>query len=303
MGAARTLAVGIDLDDLRYYRGIHSLPAGPDTPVIFEVALPRFLSLCDRVGVRATLFAIADDLRWPAAAAALRAAAEAGHEVASHSLEHRYDLSRLAPAAIATDIDTARLRLSDAAGREVVGFRAPGYNLTDTLLSALARTGHRYDSSVLPSPPYFLARAAIIAGIRLRGGHSSSIVGRGRDFFRGRLPFRWRPEHGGLTEYPITACGPLRIPLIGTTLVRAGLAAWLVRLAGRLPFVNVEFHAIDFLGVAEDGVEPSLAIEPALKVPLPDRLASFETALRSLAAGRVPTTLSALSVDSPPETC
>jgi len=292
--APSTLCVGIDLDDLRCYRGIHALPPGPDTPLVFDAAVPRFLDLCDRVRVRATLFAIAEDLKWPAAGAAMRAAATAGHEVASHSLAHRYDLSLLPPGAIEADVASARTALSDAAGREVVGFRGPGYNLSGDLLRVLARTGHRYDSSVLASPPYWMARAAIIASIRLRGRRSASIVGRGRDFFRGRAPFRWGPGDGGLPEFPITACGPIRIPLIGTTLCRPGLAARLVRGAAGRPFVNVEFHAIDFLGIAEDGIEPALAVEPALKVPLADRLASFESALRALASGRANSTLADL---------
>ncbi len=279
------LCVGVDLDDLRYYRAIHGLPLGADTPLVFEAAVPRFLDLCDHTGVRATLFAIGEDLRWGEAREALRGAVGRGHEVASHSHAHAYDLSRRAPDEIERDLRSARTALEDATGTAVVGFRAPGYNLSGRLLRAVANTGHRYDASLLPSPPYYAARAAVIAAMRLRGRRSASIVGRGRDFLRPREPFSW-PDTG-LHEFPITACGPLRLPLIGTALARGGvLAGHLVRCASRLPFVQVEFHALDFLDAARDGIEPALLVEPALRVPLADRLSRFEAALRALAFGR-----------------
>jgi hypothetical protein len=280
------LAVNIDLDDLRFYRGIHALPDAPDTPLIFTAAVPRFLDLCGRLGLRATLFAIARDAGWPEAAAALRGAAGAGHEVGSHSLEHRYDLSRMDPVAIEADVREARRLLQDATGTEVAGFRGPGYNLSPALLAAVAAAGHRYDSSILPSPPYFLARAAVIAGLRVRGRRSTSIVGRARDFFRGREPFTWGPPSAGLREHPITACGPGRLPLIGTFLRPWALRDAILGAADGLSFVNVEFHALDFLGLEEDRLDAALAVEPALRVPLAHRLASFEAALARLARGR-----------------
>ena len=278
------LCVGIDLDDLRYYRAIHALPDVPDTPVLFEAALPRFLQLCAKVGVRATLFAIASDLRWPVAVAALKGAVAAGHEVASHSHAHRYDLSLMPEAAMESDVMLARRALSDAIGRPVVGFRGPGYNLSDDLLHALVRAGYQYDSTCLASPPYFLARAAIIGAMRIKGARSASIVGRGRDFFRGTRPFMW--ETVSLPEYPITGCGLVRIPLIGTTLASRSWRRRLVSAASRLDFLNIEFHGIDFLDLEKDGLDPALAVEPALRVPLAERLVGFEEALLTLAAGR-----------------
>ncbi len=295
----RTFCIGIDLDDLRYYRGIHALVPRPDTPLVFTAAVPRFLGLCDRLGLHATLFTIGEDLKWEDARAVLAQAATAGHEVASHSQSHSYALSRMDPEAIAAELTAAKSGLEDAIGREVVGFRGPGYNLSEALLDALRRTGHRYDSSIIPAPAYYLARAAIIGGMRCVGRRSASIVGRGRDFFRGREPFVWDELAGGpygaddngevlgLREFPITTAGVLRMPLIGTVLARGGWwSRRLVTACDGLPFVNVEFHALDFLGIDEDGIEPELRVEPALRVPLATRIKRYEDALRKLMEGR-----------------
>lgn len=285
LGGERVLCVGIDLDDLRFYRAIHGLPSRDDSPIVFQVALPRFLEMCDRVGIRATLFVIAEDLRFSEAKEALRIAVARGYEVASHSYSHTYDLSQRPAAEVAEDVDMARQALADGLGVEVSGFRAPGYNLSEVLLGAVAKAGHRYDASVLPSPPYFLARAAVILAMRLRGSRSASIVGRGRDFLKKREPFRWPGLD--LTEFPISACGPLRLPLIGTLLAWGGsLSKYLISSSSALSFVQIEFHALDFLGVAEDGIDEDLLVEPALRVPLADRILRFEDALIALKRDR-----------------
>ncbi len=286
------LSLSIDLDDLRFYRGIHALPPEEDRPTIFEAAVPRFLALCERLGMRATLFTISDDLRWPEAVAALRQAVAAGHEVGSHSASHFYDLSRRPRDVLDAELAGSRKALQDALGAPVIGFRGPGYNLTDGLLAALHRAGFAYDTSILPAPAYWAARAAVIAWMRLTGRRSSSIPGRARDFFRGRAPFAWGPAAGGLKEYPITACGIGRLPLIGTTMAKDGLLSrHLVRRACTLPFVHIEFHALDFLDIGIDGLDPRLQIEPALRIPLDDRQQTFEAALRRLAGSHRPVLL------------
>ena len=289
-----TFCVSIDLDDLRYYRAIHALPPVEDTPIIFEKALPRFFDLCNKVGLKATLFTISMDLQWDAAKQALKKAIADGHEIASHSHSHFYNLSQLDRCEIITEVAGSKTELETQLEITVKGFRGPGYNLSPTLLSVLAEAGFTYDASILPSPPYWAARASIIAGMRLLGQRSSSIPGRGRDFFKSRNPSKWP---NGLIEYPITACGPAMMPLIGTTITSDSLMRnHIVRCAKRLPFVQVEFHAIDFLDIVHDKLDPALAIEPALKVPLSTRLASFEHVLSTLALGRQTPVLAEIGV-------
>jgi len=285
------LCLSIDLDDLRYYRAIHALAPGPaeEDECLFRKAVPRFLELAGDLGVPGTLFVIAEDLdRVEGAREALREAVGQGHEAASHSLTHPYDLSRQPREAIAREVREARARIQDALGTEVRGFRGPGYNLSPVLLQEVAAAGHAWDSSILPSPAYWAVRASVIAWMALRGRPSRSITGRARDFLaRPRTPFRWPQEHGGIWEIPMTAAGWLRLPLIGTNLALGGFVArhpWTA--AWDLPLVHVEFHGLDFLDAEEDRLDPDLRVEPVLRVPLAERMDRFREFLRPLAASR-----------------
>jgi len=281
------LTVNIDLDDLRFYRGIHALPAQPENGEIFTLAVPRFLDLCEQYGIRATLFVISCDIELPAARAAIADAAARGHEIASHTRSHDYGISRMDAETIRLELALSKTELEDVSHARVCGFRGPGYNLSPALLDGLVRTGYLYDTSIMSSPPYWMARAAIILAMRTLGRKSSSITGRARDFFRCGKPFVWTGAGAGLREYPITAAGILRMPLIGTTLAGNGIfARQMVAASARRDFVNIEFHAIDFLDREGDGLEPGLLVEPALKIPLDVRMRNFRTHLDILACDR-----------------
>jgi len=302
------LCLSIDLDDLRYYRAIHALAPGPagEDVCLFRRAVPRFLEFTRALDVPGTLFVIAEDLsRVEGAREALREAVAAGHEVASHSLTHPYDLSRRPPEVLSREVREARSRLQDALGVEVRGFRGPGYNVNPALLREVAAAGHAWDSSLLPSPAYWAARASVIAWMALRRRPSRSITGRARDFLaRPRNPFRWPEQDGGLWEIPITAAGCLRLPLIGTNLALGGFVARHPWAAARsLPFVHVEFHGLDFLDLEQDRLDPALGVEPVLRVPLERRTARFREFLGPLATARQVLTLSRVpppSAQEPP---
>lgn len=293
---AGILTVNIDLDDIRYYRGIHALPARPEQAEVFTAAVPRFLDLCEQYGIRATLFVISCDMELPAARAAIVDAAARGHEIASHTRTHDYGVSRADADTIRREVAVSKSELEDVCHARVCGFRGPGYNLSPALLDALVEAGYLYDTSVMSSPPYWMARAAIILAMRAAGKKSAAITGRGRDFFRAGKPFVWKGAGAGLLEYPITASGPLKMPLIGTTMAGCGvLARQMVSASAGRDFVNIEFHGIDFLDREGDGLEQELLVEPALKIPLDSRMRNFRRHLDILASDREKPTLSDLA--------
>lgn len=165
----------------------------------------RLLALFGDAGVRATFFVlgwVAD--RFPRLISSI---ALEGHEVASHGYEHRlvYDLT---PRAFREDLRRARIAIEDAAGRPVLGFRAPSYSITARstwALDVLAEEGYAYDASIfpihhdrygIPSAPRHVHRLELGAGalwevppatVKLAGVHLP-VAGGG--YFR-LLPYAW----------------------------------------------------------------------------------------------------------------
>ena len=290
----RVLAVNVDVDSLHLYHAIHGLPAEDATDAVWERGVPRFLELFGRLGLRATFFVVGMDLERDGPRRVAQEAVRQGHELASHSWSHPYDLVQRPEAEIARELDRAAEVVGRLRGAPVRGFRAPGYNSSPVLRRLLAERGYAYDSSALPSPPYFLARAAAIAAIRLQGRRSRSIVGSPAAAFGPRHPRR----RCGMVEFPMTVLPGVRVPVIGTSLALLGprTVALLGPVLARLRFVNLEFHGIDLL----DGADaPSAALrrhQPDLGVPLRRKTAAYETALRAAARGAHNDTLEKLAL-------
>jgi polysaccharide deacetylase family protein (PEP-CTERM system associated) len=76
----------------------------------------------------------------------------AGHEVASHSWDHRR-VHRFDPATFRDDLWSSKDALEQAGSKPVVGFRAPTFSLvreTGWAIDVLVECGFRYDSSIFP---------------------------------------------------------------------------------------------------------------------------------------------------------
>lgn len=294
----RICSVSVDLDPISCYRRIHGLPAesGPDP--VYAHALPRFLDLFDELGVRGTFFVIGQDLAEPAHAALLREAVERGHELANHTLEHPYNLPQLSPDECRRQIEGCHQALA-AIGVDCVGFRAPGYNIDPRTLHVLESLGYHYDSSIFPCPPYYLAKAAVMTAIRLRGGRSGSAMVQARTQLAPTRPYfprrdaahrPARAEHHAapLVELPMCVLPAVRVPLIGTSLIMAGprASAALVALAARhhREFLNLELHGIDLIDPEHDGIGDDLRRrQPDLRHGLEHKLATFRAAFSQAA--------------------
>ena len=164
----------------------------------------RLLELFDRVNVRGTFFV----LGWVAERfpALVRRIADLGHEVASHGYDHQL-VYLLTPRQFREDIRAAKHAIENAAGVEIVGFRAPSYSVIDSSLWALdvlIEEGFVYDASIFPihhdrygipdSPrhPYVLQRPGgsllEVPGSTVRLGRVNLPIGGG--YFR-QFPYVW----------------------------------------------------------------------------------------------------------------
>ncbi len=302
----RAAAITIDVDSLRFYEAIHGLATssigGRSTPEpIYARAVPRCLALLEEVGVPATFFLIGQEVaRYPRALAPIR---RSTCEVASHSHRHDYRLSRAPQETIDDDLTRAERALSEVSpGGTVVGFRAPGYNVSPALMEALVRRGYRYDSSLLPAPMYWAGRAAAIGRYAVGRRPSASMVGDARQFMGPLRPYRFHPRapwapasDGPLVELPMAVHPRSRWPLIGTTWVLSPQwlrRRWLKAVIQHLPVIIFEMHAIDLLDATDPGLPPQLHLhQPDLRVPFRSKRAAFLELFRRLADARPVQTL------------
>ncbi len=298
----RLCSVSVDLDPLWCYYRIHGL--GEPPPVLRDVVLrrglSRFLEVFARRGIAATFFVVGRDLDGDSAGQArLGAAAKAGHELGNHSFSHDYALARRSRPEIDSEVRRAHDLIAATAGTPPVGFRSPGYDMSGILHDVLCEHGYRYDSSLFPSWPYYLAKAAVMGGMALMGRRSQSVMVDPRSLFAPAEPYRpgrspFSRGQSTLVELPITTSPGLRLPTIGTYLVASPtwVRSRLLESVRSRSFFNLELHGIDLIGADEDGIPSSLvARQQDLRVSLDHKLRAFEATLDRLAQDYQFTTL------------
>lgn len=292
--------LSIDLDSLYCYSRLYDIPGDESDNIVYETGLERFVELLDQHGVKGTLFAVGRDLDMGDNRRMLRHLASRGYEVANHSFSHDYRLTLQTPEEIREDLAHGKAALEEATGQEVVGFRAPGYNVNAAVLEALAETGHLYDTSLFPCTPYYFTKAGVLTLMRLTGQKSHSILGTPRILATPRTPYHpdprkpWKPGDSPLIELPISTTPYLRLPALGSFLVLLGerfLNAFLAMLDSDQPTIVVEFHGMDFLDGHGDGLPPQLLRQPDVAVSWERKRALFSRLLAALSEKREVVTL------------
>jgi polysaccharide deacetylase family protein (PEP-CTERM system associated) len=132
------------------------------------------LNLLDQHGVHATFFV----LGWVAkrSPALVRLILKAGHEIASHGMDHAL-VYRQTQAEFQAETADAKALLEDICGVQVRGYRASTYSITKQSLWALdvlCNLGFEYDSSIFPirHDKYGIAGASPVPSrLQTPGGH------------------------------------------------------------------------------------------------------------------------------------
>jgi polysaccharide deacetylase family protein (PEP-CTERM system associated) len=146
-------AMTIDVEDYFHVAALSGAVARSDWERMeyrAEESTARILALFDEAGIKATFFV----LGWVArrSPGLVRRIHDAGHEVASHGMDHQlvYLQSR---SEFETETRDAKALLEDIIGEPVIGYRASTYSITKKSLWALdvlCEAGFRYDSSIFP---------------------------------------------------------------------------------------------------------------------------------------------------------
>jgi len=167
----------------------------------------RLLDWLDEAACRATFFTLGWVAEWHPQV--VRRVADRGHEIACHSLRHR-TIYEMTPAEFREDTSRAKKLLEDTSGKQVLGYRAPSFSITEKVFWAfdvLCELGFVYDSSIFPvrHPNYGTATAS-------------------------RRPFRIDTPSGPLLEFPMATMefAGLRSPFGGGAYFRL-LPYWYTR--------------------------------------------------------------------------
>jgi len=283
-------SVNVDMDTLADYAGGYGFEYRTTPDPVYVNGLTRFLELFTRHQIKATLFVIARDARVPEHAAILKRAVSEGHEIANHTLTHPRRLAALSDEERRHEIHEAHAVLSDLAGRPVVGFRAPCYDVCPRTLDCLRELGYRYDSSVHPSMIAPVIDAAVILKSRfrkreVRRGSYLQMLASLRPYYPGaKAPWRGArtTERAGLLELPLSALPWSRVPFYGTWAQMTGMAlfrkslAWLRRFDAPL---NYHFHAVELVGLTDADLDARFRVHPGMARPVAEKLTAVDEML------------------------
>jgi len=279
----RTVGLSIDVDSVASHLGGYGFDAREDAGEAYLLAVPRILDLLDSSGSRSTFFLIAEEaLRFPEVVREIRSR---GHEVACHSMTHRLPFADLSESRLQLEVFESKRTLEALLGAEVMGFRAPSWDASPDLLLALIGAGYAYDASSYPSILLpFLRRAVARRSARgiqaTRSDIWSAALGPAR-------PHKVDLANGSIWEIPITTTPFTRLPYYHTLRMLLPRPAFqMIAAAARLRRgpITYQFHAVDFLGLDEDGLDSRMGRHPGMRRSLQDKLTEAARAVSELKA-------------------
>lgn len=152
----------------------------------------KILSIFDQFNVHATFFIVG--MIAKNSPELIKRIAAAGHEVATHGFSHRriFDMTKHE---FEEDLLESKRYIENAAGKKVLGYRAPEWSLKQNniwALDILKKHGFRYDASVVPLS-------------HLSGNHFKPY------------PYEIKTKYGNIVEFPLSTfrCFWERIPFSG----------------------------------------------------------------------------------------
>ncbi|MEF8852678.1 MAG: DUF3473 domain-containing protein [Haloarculaceae archaeon] len=226
-------ALSVDLEFFQHTPAYRSAAGSADEPAVGRDGVEFLLDAFAEADAAGTFFAVSD---MAADHADVLADVAAAHELASHTHTHRH-LSDLSSGERREELATSRERLESATDADVVGFRAPSFDVADDHFPTLAETGYEYDSSVVPCRT-------------IPGWYGGEY-----DTRRPSLASAVDPDApAGLAEVPVAVMPGLRLPLTGT---------W-------IRFFGVRYTVLGMKLLARRGVAPVLYVHPWELVDIPD---------------------------------
>jgi len=208
-------SLSLDLDNEWSYLKTHGDPRWQGYPSYLDVVVPRILDLLERMQLHITFFVVGQDAALDRNRKALASISAAGHEIGNHSFHHEPWLHLYSEEEHEQEFAAAEEHIEAATGIHPVGFRGPGFSLSETTLRVLKRRRYRYDASTLPTFLGPLARAYYFMTAKLDAEERRKrklLFGSARDGLRSIRAYKWRIGDETLLEIPVTTLPILRVP-------------------------------------------------------------------------------------------
>lgn len=297
------MSVSLDLDNLWSYMKTHGDAGWDALPSYLDQLAPLVVQALQQQGIRLTIFMVGQDAALERNREALRALADAGHEVGNHSFSHEPWFHLYPPQQAEDEIVRAEEAIEQATGQRPRGFRGPGFSCTEQVLRVLSRRGYDYDASTFPTFLGPLARAYYFWQSRDlppdERRKRAQLFGTLREGLRPLRPHVLQVEGRPLVEIPVTTMPLLRAPIhlsyllylagrsqsLAMAYLRAALA--LLQAAGMGP--SMLLHPLDFLG---GDLESRLSFFPGMQLPTEFKQRFFHRVMSELGRRFEPVTMS-----------
>ena len=272
-------SLSLDLDNQWSYMKTHGDAGWESFPSYLDIVVPRVLDFLDKNKLKITFFIVGQDAALQKNQDVIRSIQQAGHEIGNHSFNHEPWLHLYTEQQINTELSRTEEEIVRVTGQKTIGFRGPGYSLSNSVLRVLSQRGYQYDASTLPTYLGPLARAYYFMTTRLSTEEKANrklLFGTLRDGTRPVKAYKWHIEGfpAGLIEIPVTTMPILKTPfhvsyilylskfspILARTYFRMAMS--LCRLSHVAP--SLLMHPLDFLG-GDDIKE--LSFFPAMNLP------------------------------------
>lgn len=258
-------ALSLDLDNKWSYLKTHGDPGWETFPSYLELIVDRVLPFFAQRDLRITFFIVGQDAALPQHDDVLRAIADAGHEIGNHSFHHEPWLHLYSPDEIDREIAQSGEHIERVTGQRPIGFRGPGFSVSEAVLDTLHRRGYEYDATTFPNVLNPLARRYYLAHSNLSDEEierRKALFGSARDGLRPNRPYEWTLTDGSLPEIPVSTMPLFKVPVHFSYLIYLAQrspalalayfrwALWLFDRSNTAP--SLLLHPLDFLGAEDD---------------------------------------------------
>ncbi|MCP3994487.1 MAG: polysaccharide deacetylase family protein, partial [bacterium] len=287
--ARKYAPLSLDLDNKWSYLKTHGDDSWTTFPSYLETIVPRALEVFAERDWNITWFLVGKDAETQSNHGLLRSIADAGHEIGNHSYLHEPWLHQYSNSQLADDLGRAHDAIAQATGEAPVGFRGPGFSLSESTLEVLHSLGYTYDATTFPNILNPVGRLYYLRTSNLSDEEKErrkALFGTTKDALRSNRPYKWSLSEGAtMTEVPVTTMPLFRVPihfsyviwLSGKSMFLARtywrMALLMCKLSGTVPSLLI--HPLDFLGSDDEpelGFFPGMDIEAAKKADVMQEL-------------------------------